>query len=209
MDVLDEAREYLRQVVLRPYPDEEKRSQILAILQESKKQAVILGDQARAKQVWILQTILAVQHHFLAAWDTMRREEYYAGWCVLERAEIELDFLWRHFNPEPHDEFSLRFIEKHTQQLQSLFPYRFFFSTGMLIREKTCSICGRVVSLRDSCGHRVGEIYNGEHCGRVITKAELLEVSVVTSPMHKYAVMFLQDGPGRASITMITLSCDS
>jgi len=60
----------------------------------------------------------------------------------------------------------------------------------MLVKEKVCSICGDPISIRNPCGHEVGEIYDGEMCLRRITEAEVLEVSLVETPGHKYAVAF-------------------
>jgi hypothetical protein len=36
----------------------------------------------------------------------------------------------------------------------------------------------------------VGEIYDGEMCCRIVTEAELLEISVVPDPVQKYSALF-------------------
>lgn len=41
---------------------------------------------------------------------------------------------------------------------------------------------------------RKGNIYNGEMCVHVITKADVLEVSLVTEPVQKYSVAFVGKG---------------
>ncbi len=43
------------------------------------------------------------------------------------------------------------------------------------------------------CGHRVGEIYNGEMCHRILTKLEVMGISIVDKPVQKYSVLFLSD----------------
>ena len=101
---------------------------------------------------------------------------------MLNRSHVHGD-LHGSMSPQPA-------VNKHVEQFQSLFPYKVFASPGMLVKEKVCSICGDPISIRNPCGHEVGEIYDGEMCLRRITEAEVLEVSLVETPGHKYAVAF-------------------
>lgn len=87
-------------------------------------------------------------------------------------------------------EFSLDFIERRIEGIQSLFPYKIFASPEILALEKKCGICGTSISVRNTCGHRVGQIYGGKMCSRVVTKMELLGLSMVTDPVQKYSVAF-------------------
>jgi len=74
-----------------------------------------------------------------------------------------------------------------------LFPYKLFFSPEIIEHEKKCNICGKIISIRNPCGHEVGEIYNGEMCIRIVTKAEFISISLVESPLQKYSVPFMTD----------------
>jgi hypothetical protein len=74
-----------------------------------------------------------------------------------------------------------------------LYPYRVFFSPELLSLEKRCSICNLIISPRKPCGHRVGEIYNGELTVREVTKAKVLGIAIVEKPVQKYSVLFLVD----------------
>lgn len=56
---------------------------------------------------------------------------------------------------------------------------RIGLSPGLVIRESQCSICG--LSPAD-CAHVTGRTYDGEFCARRITKADVLEVSLVNRP---------------------------
>jgi hypothetical protein len=61
--------------------------------------------------------------------------------------------------------------------------------------KKSCSVCGRVVSIRNGCDHKKGEIYDGEMCVHKVEEARFLELSVVPNPVQKYSVMWLmKDG---------------
>lgn len=192
MKYLERVDRYLRNVVHCQGPDEEGDKQIRAILTRIKAQAVECDDQEKAKLVWCKEQILEIQSSYLAAFRTMKEGSFCKAWCLLERVEIELDSVARHFEPDD-DEYQLKFIGKHTNQFQSLFPYRAFFSPALLHLEKVCSICGQPISIRNPCGHRKGEIYNGEMCLHIVKQAELLEISIVTKPVQKYSVAFMVD----------------
>ena len=83
------------------------------------------------------------------------------------------------------------------QRLQSLYPYKVFFSTVIVIKERTCSICGEKRSLRYHCGHYVGHVYAGELCCDIVKKCELEGVDVVRNPEHKYSVAFINGENGQ------------
>jgi hypothetical protein len=59
--------------------------------------------------------------------------------------------------------------------------------------KKKCSVCDKDVSIRNPCGHFVGEIYNGEMCFRIVTEVKVLGMSLVENPGNKFYVMFIQD----------------
>lgn len=42
------------------------------------------------------------------------------------------------------------------------------------------------------CGHTPGKVYAGECCYRTIKNAQILEVSLVTNPVQKYSVAFIE-----------------
>jgi len=164
------------------------------ILATLKADAVKGKDQNKAKRIWCLEQVLTIQDQYITAFFQMKAEKYYEGWCTLEKVEINLNALLKHFVDE-NSEFYIKFIEHHTIQYQSLFPYKIFMSPEIIQIEKKCSTCGEVISLRESCGHRVGEIYDGEMCHRIVTKADFLSIAAVRNPVQKYSVMFFVDSP--------------
>jgi hypothetical protein len=170
-------------------------AELANVLQVVKADAVRRGDHELSKQLWCLETTLQVQSHFVRAFAHCKLAEYYAGWCAFERAEVGLIHLKRHF-AENWPLYALDFIAEHTQRFQSLFPYRLFTSPGFLVKERRCSVCNSLLSLRQRCPHKKGEVYNGEMCWHVISKFELLEISMVTDPVQKYSVAFKSDDAG-------------
>lgn len=190
---LDEIRQYLNAVAFTIKTESvDESDEIKKVLKAIKDEYVINGNQDKAKLVWIYERILNIQQNYIKAFRLLKAKKYYDAWCLFERVEIELSHLKPHFSISD-DAFSLEFIDKQTDKFQSLYPYKYFMSPGYLILEAKCSICNQKRSIRNSCGHILGEIYNGEMCGREITKAEMLELSLVKNPSQKYSVPFAKD----------------
>ncbi|ACF46131.1 conserved hypothetical protein [Prosthecochloris aestuarii DSM 271] len=74
-----------------------------------------------------------------------------------------------------------------------LFPQPVFFSAGFIVRESECSICGAEYG---ECSHVKGRPYMGKLCARIVKKADLQEVSVVSDPADKHcrALHYTDDG---------------
>jgi hypothetical protein len=187
---MDDIRRFLSRV--RSRATEGSADEIVSSLKAHKASAVECDKDGEAKGLWCLEETLAVQEWYLKAFRLLKVGKYYDAWCALEQVELAYHRLSRHFQ-DKGGTFSLDLILEQTRRFQGLFPYHAFFSTGMMQLEKLCTICRRIVEIRNPCGHRVGEIYKGEMCARLITRAELLEISIVWSPRNKYAVAFLVD----------------
>lgn len=172
--------------------DSRDAEKILRSIESLKQDAVNIGDQVLAKELWCSGQILLIQEKFVEAFKHLKKMEFYKGWCCFERVELELHFLEPHFNTED-DTYMLAFIKKHTEQFQSLFPYKIFMSSEILEKAKECNICNQRVSIRKPCGHKVGDIYNGEMCIRVVTDCEFLGVAMVENPVNRYSVPFIKD----------------
>lgn len=160
--------------------------------QKEKEQFVKENNQKKAKEIWVCQTIIEVHKLYHNAFKLLKDKSYYEGWCQLERIEISISGLKRHFKYNKN-EFFLWHIEKSAKNLQVIFPYRIFASSEILKKKKECSVCKQEISIRNPCGHIIGEIYNGEMCHRIVTEAEILGISMVENPGNKYSVAFLKD----------------
>lgn len=154
-----------------------------------KEEAVDIDNQLRAKAIWCLESIGTIQDHFVKSYLHLKSREYQSAWGELERCEIQLGFLDLHFT-ERRREFGIEHCRAHTLRIQDLFHLSWGISPGMLYKEKKCTICGSKITLRNSCGHEVGEIYDGQMAGREITSLEFLEFSLVRNPVQKYSVIF-------------------
>lgn len=186
----DEIKKFLKDVNLN-YSSRDSK-EIIISLKDLKEIAIEQCNQKTSKEIWCLEQILKVQNKYIDAYNAFKSKNYYGGWCFLEDAEIEYGFLSKHFK-DKDGEYWLEFIYKHIIQFQSVFPYHIFISPEILIKEIKCGICDQPINLRNHCEHRVGEIYNGELCTRLLNECEVLGISLVYSPVQKYSVVFIND----------------
>ncbi|MCL4552468.1 MAG: hypothetical protein M1305_02785, partial [Candidatus Marsarchaeota archaeon] len=197
MGKLDSTSRFLSAVVKRAASGAraEEEATVARRLADLKSKAVGSGDEDAAKEVWCYEQVLAIQSRYLDAFQAIKEAHYFGAWCLLDDVEIRISWLYRHFWP-PKDKYKLRSIQRFTSQYQSIFPYKHFMSPALLCTEKRCSICGKKISFRTPCGHRVGEIYHGEMCVREIKECEVLEISLVETPAWKKNVVFPRSGTG-------------
>jgi hypothetical protein len=172
--------------------DRDLLSKIKENLRKIKSNKVKKNDENGAKFIWCLEQITEIQERYLDAYGKLTTGKYYDAWCEFEKCELALEFLKPHFSFQ-NNEYCLLFIHKHILQYQSLYPYKLFLSPELLEHEKKCNICGKILAIRNPCGHEVGEIYKGEMCYRIVTKIDVLGISFVESPVQKYSVPFTKD----------------
>ncbi|MEO2206702.1 SEC-C metal-binding domain-containing protein [Paenibacillus pabuli] len=149
------------------------------------------NNQFVAKEIWCIEQVYKVIQGYLTAFRNLQEKKHFDAWLAFDRADIEFSFLRKHLDFQDN-KFNLQFYDKMIFQYQKLFPYQYFMSREMVVKRASCSICGETVSIRRPCGHRIGEIYNGNHCGRIIEDAEFLAIAIVTNPFDKYTVLFLE-----------------
>lgn len=96
-------------------------------------------------------------------------------------------------------------LDNYTNKLLALekllFPQQMFFSTGLIIKEAKCNICGLEYG---DCDHIKDRPYMGRLCGIIINKTELLEVSIVSDPADKHCRAFhiTQNGITKDALTL-------
>lgn len=170
-------------------------SQLLAL----KASAVARDDEQEANRLWCAQTIAKIQRRFISAFAKVKSGAYYDAWCEFEGCEIAIGNLSAHFNTDESDSHRLQYIRRMVERWQSLYPYKLFASPEFLKKRITCSVCGCRVTPRTSCGHKKGNLYNGEMCHHIIEEVDLISISLVEQPVQRYSVLFLgnEDGTQR------------
>ena len=177
-----------------------------------KAQAISEGDEAGANALWCYETIFDVQNEYYNAYANMKRavelsdeldEEgydspksraYESARNGFDRSDIKISALETNFCilDNALDDFYISEIKVDIQRLLPLFPYRIFTSRETIIKREECSICGKTISVRNSCGHKVGKLYMGVMCCKKIVDMELLNLNIVTKPFDRYAILKVQ-----------------
>lgn len=160
-------------------------------IEELRQNAISQQNEELANYCWCLRQIYWLQKEFVWAVNALKRKKYEDAWCAFDRADIGLSNLENNFDiSKGNDRYHLLFIARMIKAYQKLFPYCHFFSRECVIKAEECTICGKPISFRHPCGHKVGKLYMGELCARNVTDIELKALSIVTDPFDKYS--FLQ-----------------
>lgn len=162
-------------------------------IEQLRLESISKQDEQEANYFWCLRQIYIIKKSFLLAIDDLRTGNYEDAWLTFDDIDIELGDLEKNFDIcQENDKYNLSFIGRIIKEYQKLFPYCLFLSRETVIKSEKCSICDQVVSLRHSCGHKVGKLYMGELCGRVVTDIEFKAIAVVTDPFDKYAYIKME-----------------
>jgi hypothetical protein len=161
-----------------------------------KASAAARKDKQEANRFWCVQTIAEIQRRFIGAFAKLKSGSFYDAWCEFERCEIAIGNLSAHFNTDESDSHRLQYIQRMVERWQSLYPYKLFASPEFLKKKIACSVCRRRIKPRASCGHKKGNLYNGEMCHHIVEEVDLLSISLVEQPVQRYSVLFLGDEDG-------------
>ena len=157
-------------------------------IEKLRKDAVFRQNEEQANYCWCLKQIFRTQKGFVSAIHSLKSKKFEDAWRIFDRVDIGLSNLEENFDTsQGNDRYHMLFIAKMIKEYQKLFPYCYFFSRESVIKAEECTICGSPISLRRSCGHKVGKLYMGELCLRKVTDIELKAVCIVTDPFDKYA----------------------
>lgn len=157
---------------------------------EMKKIAVTLLDEITANRCYVVQEYFNLLMAFSSFWQLIQSSKYSDSWSKLQNAIDYLNSIQRFTDAK--DIFYLNLFKRHLKQLEKLYPYQFFQSVEMVIQEQHCSICKRN-SLNPACTHIPGHLYYGEMAVTVVTKADLIAVSLVEHPADKRCVVIYED----------------
>ncbi len=178
------------------------------VLAELKAQFLQNKDEQGANSIWCYEEILKIQLTYLGAYrimhdayqaddtliddyDSCKSKKYEYAWNELDQCDINISFLEKNFciPGMTIDDFHVGEILRDIKLLQPLFPYKIFTSRETVIKSQRCSICGRDISVRNSCAHIPGKLYNGTMCVYEITDFQFISENIVTRPFDKYAIL--------------------
>lgn len=150
------------------------------------------NDEKLLNKLWCLKSIFIIQNKYSESFLQMKNKQYYSAWCLLGEIEGIYKSLQRIYYNE-FDEYSINFIYRYTKKFQKFFPYPLFLSPEIHVKKYRCSICGKTYTFKKNCEHKVGKLYNGKMCHKVIEDCEMTSISFVKDPVQKYSVVFPED----------------
>ena len=160
---------------------------ILNYIEDKLQKSININDEDEANKYWYWKSTLLVKQNYFKVFELFKDNKFEEAWNLLENIEKHITIMLDNVEDCAYD-FGVKYIQEKVNYIQKLFPYSLFFSREMVVLESHCSICEQKNSIRKSCHHIPGKLYMGKICQRIITKADLLGVSIVSNPKDKYAI---------------------
>ena len=148
-----------------------------------KKHVISQENEKEANRILSIEEFIKALINELKVWIALKNDDPDTAWDHLVKAQTAYRYSIRANNNNEHTSERL----KRLLILEEvIFPPQIFTSPGTIVLESRCSICNDDFS---KCNHLKGMPYMGEFCTREITKARLLETSIVSKPANKHCRM--------------------
>ena len=122
---------------------------------------------------------------------SLKKKEYRESWNILQDCLDSAFWIGQYTVIE--NRFEIPQIVDLLTSYESLYPYKVFASSEMVITKSECSICGKPFQSLD-CPHIKGNLYWGEVAIENVTEIkEFQAVAMVSHPLDKRCVMELSD----------------
>lgn len=164
-----------------------------------KDKAIKLKDEDSANCMLSLENLIDAMIAELEMWIALKEDDPNKAWDFLINAQSTV-----RTSAQAHNIAIDLNAEGYASKLylleKILFPPQMFFSPGFITIKAKCSICEKEYG---ECEHVVGKAYMGKMCYKIITEADLKEISVVEDPANKNAraLTFTNDGITRDCMT--------
>lgn len=137
--------------------------------------------------LYVLDRYLQFLCSYGALWERIHDQKFADSWVCLQDC-LDLLRVLKRFS-DIHESF----FEVQLTELEKMYPYEIFFSTGMIVEGLECSICGFDVD-SDQCSHIRGQLYAGKMASAIVQKVVQIDHgSLVRNPMDKRCVVQYED----------------
>lgn len=137
--------------------------------------------------IFAIKVFVKTLKNYGETWELVFNKEFSASWSSLQDTLNNLRMV-KKFSCIDVSQF-----ESQLLVLETLYPYKVFFSVGMEVDYFECSICGNDID-SDECEHLMGELYNGVFASATAKNvARLDHVSMVENPADKKCVISISD----------------
>lgn len=166
----------------------ELREEILKL----KEAAILETDEDNANAYLALECAASSLMSYIQMWVLLKESDPDTAWNKMIDAQTGAIAAIRAHKAGAHLEmFSSRLHEIE----RLIFPSQVFASTGLIVKEEECSICG---DSYDDCDHVSGNAYMGIFCHIIAKDFDLKEISLVNEPADKRCrITHFDDSEGR------------
>jgi len=141
---------------------------------------------------FIFKTFALLLRSYAKYWSQVCDSLYPESWDTLQDVLDSLRLIKRFSCFDKSAIF--KFIEKQTQSLELLYPYKVFASVEIVVGRIDCSICGNNMHSSE-CSHIKGELYRGKLAYGIVKEIKKsLSVSLVENPADKRCKVSSIDG---------------
>lgn len=138
-------------------------------------------------EFYVLGKYIDMLSSYSNLWEKIVNREFASSWDSLQDALDLLRTVKKFSNKNANQ--VIDFFENQLQELEKLYPYNIFFSTGITVEWFECSVCGKDIDSFD-CLHAIGELYQGKMAYGVARNIiEIDHISVVRHPEDKRCVV--------------------
>jgi hypothetical protein len=158
----------------------EKLAQLKEKMSKLKRQMIIAQDEDSANALLSFEQMIDALANELKMWIALKEDDPNSAWDSLISAQYAARTAMQAHNVAEG-------LDGYIQRLHGLerllFPPQMFLSSGLVIANSECSICGQEYG---ECEHIKGKAYMGEICSRIIHHiSEVREASIVKDPADK------------------------
>lgn len=154
-----------------------------------KAEMVVAKDEDWANFLLSVENMLQAVISELEMWVAFKDDDPSAAWTALVGAQSAASTAMQAHKIAANLD---KFIDRLHALEHFLFPSQLFFSSAIIIKQSTCSICGHEYG---DCDHVKGKAYMGQMCRRIIKDGDLSEISAVSNPANKHCrVISINDG---------------
>ena len=154
--------------------------EVRLLVETTKSEAIERADEIFANDLLGCSCLAAAMVAELKMWMLLKEQEPDAAWDRLVGAQNNLANAMRASTGFSH-------LESQAARLHSIekvvFPPQNVFSTGMLVKEEICSICGKEY---EDCSHIKGRPYMGQLCVVRLIPLAVDHIAIVDQPASKH-----------------------
>ncbi|MCD9553612.1 hypothetical protein GLP31_14130 [Photobacterium carnosum] len=143
----------------------------------------------KRNNIFIETSKFRVLNHLSKFWRFVLHGQYYNSWCSLQDALDNLRDVKRFSN---YDSALVSFFEVQLKAIESIYPYQFFTSIGIIFEGCNCNICGKDIDSVE-CLHIQGELYDGEIAIGIMQNIKIDHNALVKNPENKRSVIAADD----------------